>query len=100
MSAQTNLAVADKYNAMSELVARISGEYGLENTRQAGRNAINTANVQASAAKALSAQGHKQDMEYTENILQILIRLVHLLLIKHLLAKEYFRALLKRFMVG
>ena len=65
-SAQNNLAVADKYNAMSELVARISGEYGLANTRQAGRNAINTANVQAQAASALSAQGHRQDMEYTD----------------------------------
>lgn len=66
VSAQANLAVADKYNAMSELVAHITGEYGLENTRQAGRNAINTANVQAAAVSALSAQGHAQDMEYTK----------------------------------
>ena len=61
-----NLAVADKYNAMSELVARISGEYGLENTRQQGRNAINTANVQAQAASALSAQGHLQNLDYAQ----------------------------------
>lgn len=63
VSAQANLAVADKYNAMSELVARISGEYSLENTRQAGRNAINTANVQAQAAKALSKQQHEQNLD-------------------------------------
>lgn len=66
VSAQANLAVADKYNAMSELVARLTGEYNLENTKQQGRNAINTANVQASAASSLSAQSHKQDMEYTK----------------------------------
>ena len=66
MSAQANLAVADKYNAMSELVARISGEYSLENTRLAGRNAINTANVQAQAASALSAQGHLQNLDYAQ----------------------------------
>lgn len=65
VSAQANLAVADKYTAMSELVARISGEYGLESTRLQGRNAINTANVQAQAASALSAQGHQQNMDYT-----------------------------------
>lgn len=67
VSAQANLAVADKYNAMSELVANLAGKYGLAQTVQAGKNAVNTANVQASAAAALSAQGHQQSMDYTKN---------------------------------
>lgn len=44
VSAQNNLAVADKYNAMSELVARISGEYSLAGHR-----------ISADASKAAAA---------------------------------------------
>ena len=49
ISAQNNLAVADKYNATSELVARLTGEYGLANARIHGEYGLKQSQVGANA---------------------------------------------------
>lgn len=65
-SAQNNLAVADKYNAMSKYVAelnsltsqevaKISGSYGLESARTSAFAAMQNAVTSAEASKAVAA---------------------------------------------
>lgn len=49
ISAQNNLAVADKYNATSELVARLTGEYGLANARVHGEYGLKQSQIGANA---------------------------------------------------
>ena len=49
ISAQNNLAVADKYNATSELVARLTGEYGLANARIHGEYGLKQSQIGANA---------------------------------------------------
>lgn len=49
ISAQNNLAVADKYNATSELVARLTGEYGLANARIYGEYGLKQSQIGANA---------------------------------------------------
>ena len=67
LNAQNNLAVAEKYNATSELVARITGEYGLRNagiyagaTRYAAdrsyAGAIGSASIHSAATKYAAEQ--------------------------------------------
>lgn len=49
ISAENNLAVADKYNATSELVARLTGEYGLANARIHGEYGLKQSQIGANA---------------------------------------------------
>lgn len=55
ISAQNNLAVADKYNATSELVARLTGEYGLANARIHGEYGLNNLRLAQTPRLALPA---------------------------------------------
>ncbi len=50
VSAQNNLAVAEKYNAANELIARINGEYGLAHARISGEYGTMSAGISADAA--------------------------------------------------
>lgn len=84
ISAQNNLAVADKYNATSELVARLTGEYGLANARihgeyglkqsQIGANAtlgaasMSSAATRYAAAQSAAASRYASDNAYTASI--------------------------------
>lgn len=78
ISAQNNLAVADKYNATSELVARLTGEYGLANARihgeyglkqsQIGANATLGAASMSSAATRYAAAQAAAASRYASNI--------------------------------
>lgn len=78
ISAQNNLAVADKYNATSELVARLTGEYGLANARihgeyglkqsQIGANATLGAAGMSSAATRYAASQAAAASRYASNI--------------------------------
>lgn len=49
ISAENNLAVADKYNATSELVARLTGEYGLANALIHGEYGLKQSQIGANA---------------------------------------------------
>lgn len=71
VSAQNNLAVADKYNAMSELVARISGEYSLAGHRISADAAKAAASIAgsynlASARTSAAAQRYVQDSKVAQ----------------------------------
>lgn len=78
ISAQNNLAVADKYNATSELVARLTGEYGLANARihgeyglkqsQIGANAtLGAASMSSAATRYAAAQAAAASMYASDN---------------------------------
>lgn len=55
LTAQNNLAIAEKNNATSELVAQIHGEYGLRQTQLAAEYGLSQAQVHAAATKAAAA---------------------------------------------
>lgn len=50
VSAQNNLAVADKYNAANALIAQITGEYGLRHATISGEYSNRSAGIAADAA--------------------------------------------------
>lgn len=64
-NARSQEAIAEKYTAMSELVAHLSGQYNLSNTAAIGANALNQISQQGSNARALQQQTHENQMEYT-----------------------------------
>lgn len=55
LTAQNNLAIAEKNNATSQLVAQIHGEYGLKQTELAGQYGLSQSQVHAAATKAAAA---------------------------------------------
>uniref|UniRef100_A0AAU8B423 DNA pilot protein n=1 Tax=Dulem virus 154 TaxID=3145631 RepID=A0AAU8B423_9VIRU len=85
INAENNLAVADKYNATSELVSRITGEYGLANagiyagaTRYAadrssaatlGAASMSSAAQRYSAEQAAAASRYASDTSYKNTAL-------------------------------
>lgn len=67
VSAQNNLAVADKYNAASALVAQITGEYGLRHAHVSGEYANKSAAISADAALK-SAATHAAASNYSARL--------------------------------
>lgn len=64
-SARSNEAIADKYTAMSQLVATLSGQYQLANTAAQGKNALNQIGAQGANALALANQQHANQMTHS-----------------------------------
>lgn len=56
ISAQNNLAVADKYNATSELVARLTGEYGLASAHIHGQYGVQQSQISSAATRYAASQ--------------------------------------------
>lgn len=67
VSAQNNLAVADKYNAANALIAQITGEYGLKHARLSGEFANRSAAISADAA-IKSAATHATASNYQSRL--------------------------------
>lgn len=54
VSAETNFAIADKTNAMNELIARIHGDYSLQATDLSGQYAVRTTGMSNETQKAVA----------------------------------------------
>lgn len=86
VSAQTNLAVADKTNAVNELIARIhgdyslaagqqAGEYGLKQTDLAGRYGLSSAQTSAAASNYAANMNYRTqtDLQAAQAAQQVLM---------------------------
>jgi len=80
-SARSNEAVADKYTAMSELVAHLSGQYGMKTAGIYGANALQNTYAQGQNALNLADRQHQNQMSYAEanpnNMYQLIAQLIN-----------------------
>lgn len=67
VSAQNNLAVADKYNAANALIAQITGEYGMRHAQISGEYSNRSAGIAADAA-IKSAATHAAASNYQSRL--------------------------------
>lgn len=70
LTAQNNLAVADKYNETSKLVAQLQGEYGLAQTDLSGRWSNKNAQLGAEASRYAAATAAAASMYGSDNALK------------------------------
>lgn len=80
MSARSNEAIADKTNAMSELVARLTGGYSLQRTALSGKYQLEAAGISARSAQAIESMREAHDsyihQNYPSNMYQAVAALV------------------------